>query len=370
MEALSAEFGLESLLAPFAETRTGDDLRQDTSPRSPYFRLRDARAEARAEERRADAGGDEMDAEKLPSEAAIMQQWRLVHSLALETIRTRSKDLEIAAWLTEAALRLSGLEGFTAAVLLMDGLVEHFWDGLYPLPDEEGMETRIAPVAGLNGTLTQPLRQLRLFHRRDGAPLRFWQFEQAAKAEGRGADRKRSEDAGLPLFAELEEEARAAKAELAALARAADAALEAWGSLGARLDARAGPDSPATHQVRELLVAIGKFAHSYAPAAPPVAEAASFETAQQREEAAETPSAPSAGPGHGPSREDMLRELARIAEFFRRTEPHSPLAYTLEEAIRRGRMAWPELLQELMPDATVRNELLSRLGIKPGGDVE
>ena len=65
------------------------------------------------------------------------------------------------------------------------------------------------------------------------------------------------------------------------------------------------------------------------------------------------------------TREDMLRELERIAEFFRKTEPHSPLAYTLEEAVRRGRLTWPELLAEVVPDDKVRSGMLVMLGIRP-----
>ena len=33
----------------------------------------------------------------------------------------------------------------------MRELAENFWDGLYPLPDEDGILTRVAPLAGLNG---------------------------------------------------------------------------------------------------------------------------------------------------------------------------------------------------------------------------
>jgi type VI secretion system protein ImpA len=65
------------------------------------------------------------------------------------------------------------------------------------------------------------------------------------------------------------------------------------------------------------------------------------------------------------TREDMLRELERIADFFRKTEPHSPLAYTLEEAVRRGRLTWPELLAEVVPDDKVRSGMLVMLGIRP-----
>jgi len=65
------------------------------------------------------------------------------------------------------------------------------------------------------------------------------------------------------------------------------------------------------------------------------------------------------------SREDMLKELGRIAEFFRKTEPQSPLAYTLDEAIRRGRMTWPELIAEVVSDVSVRDSILVQLGIRP-----
>ena len=57
-------------------------------------------------------------------------------------------------------------------------------------------------------------------------------------------------------------------------------------------------------------------------------------------------------PGQVASREDALRALGEIANFFRRTEPHSPLSYTLDEAVRRGRMTWPELLAEVVADTT------------------
>jgi type VI secretion system protein ImpA len=65
------------------------------------------------------------------------------------------------------------------------------------------------------------------------------------------------------------------------------------------------------------------------------------------------------------SRDDMLKELERIAAYFRRTEPQSPLSYTLEEAVRRGRMSWPDLIAEIVTDAATRDNILMQLGIRP-----
>jgi type VI secretion system protein ImpA len=75
-----------------------------------------------------------------------------------------------------------------------------------------------------------------------------------------------------------------------------------------------------------------------------------------------------AGAGSLASREAALRELDRIAEFFRRTEPHSPLAYTLDEAVRRGRMGFFELLSTVLPDADTRRSVFERLGMRPDSD--
>ena len=73
-------------------------------------------------------------------------------------------------------------------------------------------------------------------------------------------------------------------------------------------------------------------------------------------------------PGGVAGREQALRQLSEIAAWFRQNEPSSPLAYTLDDAVRRSRMTWPELITELLPDESSRNTLLTSLGIKPPSD--
>ncbi len=356
-------FDLEALLAPIAgEVPAGADLRQDFSPQSTYYRLRDARAEARAAERAAESDP--------AAEGAPPVQWRSIRELASKALAERSKDLEIAAWLTESLLRIEGLAGLAAGAALMSGLVQRYWaDGLYPAADEEGIATRVAPVTGLNGeggdgTLIQPLRKLMLCRRRDGTPLPYWQYEQAAEVQGIGdaARRQARIDAGVIPLEELEQDVRAAgPAHFAALREACRGALEGWRGLSDVFDAAAGVDGPPTGRVREILDQVATVVTRYAPP-----ETAAAEAAAEGAEAAAGGGAPAAAPAAPvETREGMLAELDRIAAFFRRTEPHSPLAYTLEEAARRGRLPWPELLSELVPDNNTRTAILSSLGIKP-----
>jgi type VI secretion system protein ImpA len=63
------------------------------------------------------------------------------------------------------------------------------------------------------------------------------------------------------------------------------------------------------------------------------------------------------------TREEAFRTLLRVAEFFKRTEPHSPVSYALEQAVRWGKMPLPQLLDELIPEDAVRQQLFKLIGI-------
>jgi len=48
------------------------------------------------------------------------------------------------------------------------------------------------------------------------------------------------------------------------------------------------------------------------------------------------------------NRDDAFHQLRTLAEFFRKVEPHSPVSYLLEKAIRWGYLSLPELMSELL----------------------
>jgi type VI secretion system protein ImpA len=297
-----------------------------------------------------------------------------VRELALKTLAETTKDLEVAAWLTEAMVRAHGLPGLTAGAQIMAGLAERYWDGLFPLPDDYGMETRVSPVTGLNGrdgngSLIQPINMIVLFNRPDGAPVAYYQYRQSEQLSTLDAERRQARiEGGAIPFDVLEREARAAGAvRFAALVSDAREARDAWQAMANTIDAKAGADGPSTTAVRDLLSGIVEVAAHFAPAEAAAGGAASDVEGARGEAAAGVGSLSrvAATAGQVASREDALRALGDIANFFRRTEPHSPLSYTLDEAVRRGRMTWPELLAEVVADTDTRNTILNTLGIRP-----
>lgn len=373
-------FDLAALLSPISpEAPAGRDLREDNSPDGLYFRLREARREAGAAERAAEAPIEEGAPRPLDASISSSERWRTLSELAIEALNGHTKDLEIAAWITEALLRSDGLIGFTAGCRLMAGLAENFWDGLFPMADDEGIATRVAPVGVLNGvgrdgTLIQPLRKIVLFERlRDGAPLYLYQYAQSVDAAGIGNPEARQErlDRGVPALDAIENEAQteSAQARLAALREQVGEAVEAWQSLGQGLDARAGADGPPTSRVRDVLGQIRDVTDRFVGPETGTPEGNATTSAEDVERAGAAPATATSmaalSPGTLTSREDALRALGQIVEFFRRTEPLSPITYTLQEAVRRGRLTWPELLEEIVPDAASRSAILSSLGIRP-----
>jgi type VI secretion system protein ImpA len=358
-ELETADF--EAILAPLpGDQPTGVDLRQDFSPTSIYFRLRDARAQARDAERLADSqGGDE----------GQPTLWRPVVTMAIGALKSSSKDLEVATWLTEGLVRIAGVRGLMAGASVMTGLVERYWDSLFPMPDEGGMESRVAAVAGLSGqgadgTLMQPLRKASLFQRPDGTPFSLWQYQAAVELSSITDPERRAQriDSGVVPFEEVEKEARrAGAAHWSAQRDVVTRALASWKAMESAFDEKAGQASPAASRVRELLEVVLETCRRFAPPDTAEGDGGSMTT----NETAGNGAAVAAKPSTISGREEALRQLTEIAAWFKRNEPSSPIGFTLDEAVRRARLGWPELVAELVSDETARHSLLTSAGIKP-----
>jgi len=364
---------LGALLAPLAgNDGAGEDLRQDYSTASPYQKLRDARAEARAEERARDSQGD--------TDAPAAEGWRSVRRIALEVLAQKSKDFEIAAWLTEALVRQDGLAGLAAGARLLTGLLENFWDHGFPLPDEDGLEGRSSPLGGLaggdvDGTVMQALRRMKLFRRPSGEMLSLYQYEAALDTAGLADETRREQRyaQGVLVLETVETEAKLDRPGLRATAAAAADARAAWQGFQDQAEARFGYDAPPTRRVAEVLDRLREAADLLAGGPAEEAAAEGFAKDAAAEPGAETTTgAPAQAGGMSlpvgsiAGREQALKVLEQVATFFQKSEPHSFLAYTLTTAVRRGRMTLPELLEEVLQDETARTGMLTALGIRSG----
>jgi type VI secretion system protein ImpA len=214
------------------------------------------------------------------------------------------------------------------------------------------------------------IRRYPLFRRGDGAPCDLFTWQRAEETAGI-ADKARKEariKSGVPAFDALQNEARADAAMLRGVGAEARKAIAAWTAMDAALNEAFGGDAPSTRRVTEALQAIIDISTAIAGAPEPVAEEAqpgSEDTMPEGDAGGAVMGGMVAGaPRALRTRDDAIRQLEDIAEFFRKTEPHSPLAFTLDDAVRRARMPLPDLLAEILPDPNTRKSMLTVLGIR------
>lgn len=84
--------------------------------------------------------------------------WSQSLELSFEVLRSRSKDLQFAAWLTEALSHLHGLRGTIKGVELINRLSTKLWVDLYPnIDDDEDFTSRMLVLEWLDRTLPEAM---------------------------------------------------------------------------------------------------------------------------------------------------------------------------------------------------------------------
>ena len=117
------------------------------------------------EARRAD---DDLESGKWAKKERKTADWRLVEELCSSMLRKRSKDLQLALWLTEAGMKRRGFPGLRDGLRLTRELTVRYWDnGLYP-PMEDGPEDRAGPFEWLNNKLVDSITAIPITARGDG----------------------------------------------------------------------------------------------------------------------------------------------------------------------------------------------------------
>ncbi|AUD79883.1 type VI secretion system protein TssA [Kangiella profundi] len=355
---------IEAYIKPISEEQPcGRDLRDDTSVESIYYKLRDARNSARKAERIALADADEG--------ATIDENWYQLKDLSLDALKNETKDLEVVAWFIEATTRIDGIKGFTQGYQLASELIRRFWDDdIYPAIDEDGIETRVAPLSGLNGfdgagTLITPIKSIVLTQNDEYLPACVWQYEQAVQLERLDAEKKQSriDNGAIPLEAIKKSVVLTPDSFYQELVSDLQTALETYEAFTQEFDrvceSLPQPTSNIRNALRECLQAVEYLAKDKL--------AVTEESDNQEQEEGGTATA-SHQTEEINRREQAVNTLRQVADYFRKTEPHSPISYLLEQSIRWSDLSLPELLQQLIPEEDAREQYFKLTGIDVGSN--
>ena len=363
------------LLTPIeGDLSVGNDLRLDTAHSSDYSQIKDARRAARDAERNNMFDGDNTEAQ---------EHWGKIFALAPKVIATQAKDVEIACWLTEALVRKSGFQGLKDGFTLIRQLIENYWqEGLYPVEDEDGIETRVAPIAGLNGegadgVLLTPIRNSFITEDAASEPYSFWQYQQAvdvSRMSDENKQRNQIERNGFSMENIEKAVAQSSNEYYADLYDDIDVCITEYKAVDALLIELCGrSEAPPTSKIIELLEgAKGAINHIAKAKLPIVIETS--ENDEQSDELTEQPEVTASASQSNTvtaalnSRDDAFKQLNIIADYFKKTEPHSPISFMLTKTVRWGNMPLEELMKELIPDSSSRDTYSSLTGVSVDDD--
>ena len=309
--------------------------------------------------------------------------WAKVDALCQKALRERTKDLQLAAWLTEAWLQLYGLPGFAGGLLLCSALLRNFWETLYPLLDEADTAYRLAPLEFLERKVAQRLKLVPLTDSpqtpgEERPPLSFADWEQALHNEKHLQDKN-----GVELVPALFLASAAATppqkfarlhAELLAIEQAALA-------VEAVIAEHTKEQYSVLRGLRGLVTDILVLIAQYTPTSPEAEPGGNPGATPAPGTASKSPGSDSAGadqldaadkvrprPGGdgGPikNRHDAYQRLSEAADYLLRTEPHSPVPYLVKRAVSWGNMNLMQLLSELVNSDADRVAIYALLGIK------
>src|SRR5262245_6743541 len=124
---------LEPLLAEIPGDKPAGEALRDADD-APYRSIQEARRQD--PERPSGVAGTRERERKLAD-------WKEVIRLSADLLRTRSKDLLVAVWLTEALVNQYGFRGLRDGLNLLRELQAKFWNDLYPTIQGEDISGRI-----------------------------------------------------------------------------------------------------------------------------------------------------------------------------------------------------------------------------------
>lgn len=311
----------------------------------------------------------------------------LIIKLAGEALATKSKDLQLAAWLTEALVKKEGIGQVQPCLRLLLDLQTQFWETIYPEIDEGDVGMRAAPLEWIGNRTAALLREAPIT--RDG--LNSYQYKESraigyeadaqasdAKAEQRTQAIAEGKTTGEDFDKSFASTPKSWYVQMAESFRLSQETLE---ELQIFCEEKYRDDGPAFGKLRTSLEEVGQVVNTLLNEKRKLEPDAAVEEPAAEEEPAETESAEAAEAAPAETAapkarakgtlsaepadwDDAVRRIQSCALFMQKDRPANPAAYLLQSALRFGEMreqgSWASY-DFLVSPPTETRQLLRRL---------
>ena len=284
--------------------------------------------------------------------AADEVEWDHTVSL-IEAQAGQTRDVWLAVYLARAGARSGDLATVEAAMRLLAGLFEDFWEDAHPTIEEYGIEGRKGACESLVriGEFLAPLRRVPLVEHPRLGSYTGQDFEryldEGASAEGYGQFRAALADTPVEQIADITDRFRRIEAAL----QRADAVL----SEQAEKVGQTGTNFRPTYEAIEGIV------HALTPF---VSQGVAAETGS---ETSVMPGPSTMAPGRLQSREDVARTLDLVIDYYGRVEPSSPIPVALGRIKGWITMDFVSILADIAPGSVAEATAVLRARVDESG---
>lgn len=318
--------------------------------------------------------------------------WKKVVALTTSVLTNQSKDVQLAVWLTEALTRQHGFSGLEEGLAFLTAILDRFWDSFFPLREDENLEARANVLDFLNSPqMLLAIREIPLLPKNRGESYSYEHWTQSQRYaipdnlnelenEQKAHYESLREDAlkyGIPSKEQWQTfEVRIRPEHINPTYQILNRCLEQTQTLARvvshRFQYQAISFQPLLSTLENIQLLVKRLNKEYDTAsAPPSSGLATGPLGFSGQPGGGGRPAPmgslTAIPVAGElpfGRKEALTQLRRLAEFFRATEPHSPVSYLVQRAVKWGEASLEDVLGELIKNEEVLDHVRETLGIQ------
>ena len=280
----------------------------------------------------------------------------LVIKLTTDLLTNKTKDLQLAAWLTEALLKRKSFAGLKDGLALCYGFVDKFWDTVYPELEDGDAQSRGAPLGFVGTKLEIPLKLVPVVEKVAYNLFDYQQSREVGYEDQAKSDDAKKKRAALVKEGKLTPEVfdkafeETPKKFYAQAEQDLDTCLLTLAELKKTCDEKFGDDGPAFGALQTSLVASRHLIHGFLqkkrekePDPVEVVAGAGNPAGGDAQAEAEGPVRTgiliSVESSSEPAdRVDAIRKVAEAAAFLRQREPTSPASYLMLRGLRWGEL--------------------------------
>lgn len=308
--------------------------------------------------------------------------WHFVESKSIDLLTHKTKDIRLLTWLSESWANLYGFEGVAKSLELSHRMLEEYWLKIHPEIEDDDLDQRLGLLQGLTSQLPNLIKKIPLLNSQPYYSL--FDYEKILyRQNNRLKNSDESDQTNISSDLEQFEQAlfNTSKSIQFQNYQNFNEILNHWNILKQVLDQLMELDAPSFANIDSQLDTIQKTLKKiYKTDAFDLGNSNPTPTAEQIQDTSiedvqnvmpmsnnNNQQAQSFQPqpqSHLQNREQAMKVLQEIADYFQANEPHSPVSYMLQKTIKWSQMPLHEWLAQVIKNDNPLESVQDLLGVK------